>query len=322
MALQVTARPYAGEPDLERVSAMLDVCESIDRMGLRRTPDELRTGFHDPAVDPAHDIQLWEDAGGRVVGYGLVEVNRGDTLEGTLRFRVHPAVRAHNLDAQVIAWAESRMRALAAAQSIPARLLSMARDDDKRRKYALEQHHYKAVRYFFQLERSLAAPIAKPQFPPGFRLRQADPAQDAEVWIAMFNQTFVDHWNHHDLTPEEYRHQRQTDPGYTPQHDLIAIAPDGTFAALCWSIINRTEIARSGRKQALLHQIGTRRGFRKIGLGRAMLLAALRALKEDGMESVRLYVDADNPTGATRLYDSAGFQKVFMLITYAKDVTA
>jgi mycothiol synthase len=320
MPPQVTARPYVGEPDLERVSAMLDACESVDRMGLRRTPDELRAGFHDPAVDPAHDIQLWEDEGGRVVGYGLVEVKKGDVLEGTLRFRVHPAVRAHNLDAQVMTWAESRMGEI--AQNGAARLLSMARDDDKRRKYVLEQHHYQPVRYFYQLERSLTRPINEPQFPPGFTLRQADPTQDAEAWIAMFNQTFIDHWDHHDLTLEEYQHQRQTDPGYTPKHDLIAIAPDGTFAALCWSIINRTEIARSGRKQALLHQIGTRRGFRKIGLGRAMLLAALHALKEDGMESVRLYVDADNPTGATQLYDSAGFQKVFMLITYAKDVNA
>src|SRR3712207_8299806 len=51
------------------------------------------------------------------------------------------------------------------------------------------------------------------------------------------------------------------------------------------------------------------RSYRKIGLGRALLLAGLHRLKADGMETAALGVDAENPTGALGLYESTGFMK-------------
>ena len=47
----------------------------------------------------------------------------------------------------------------------------------------------------------------------------------------MFNQTFIDHWNHHPLTVETRKHWL-TDPNYKPELDLVAIAPDGTIRTL------------------------------------------------------------------------------------------
>jgi mycothiol synthase len=291
-------------------------------MGVSRSPDEVRTALEAPGIDPARDICLWEDADGELMAYAMVEIAGEEAPEGTLRFRVHPAARALNLDGEVIRWAEARMRELATGRGVLLRLMSFARADDKPRVFMLEWHHFKPIRYFFQLGRTLDGPIDAPAFPLGFVLRHADPAQDGAGWVEMFNQTFIDHWDHHDLTLAQYMHRRQTDPGYDPRHDLIVSAPEGTFAAFCWSLVNREEMARTGRREALLHQIGVRRGFRQMGLGRATMLAALRALQADGLESVRLYVDADNPTGATRLYESVAFEKQLTLITYTKEVGA
>ncbi len=58
---------------------------------------------------------------------------------------------------------------------------------------------------------------------------------------------------------------------------------------------------RSGRSEGWIELLGTRRGHRKIGLGRALVLAGLQRLKADGVETALLGVDGDNPTGATRL---------------------
>jgi ribosomal protein S18 acetylase RimI-like enzyme len=66
--------------------------------------------------------------------------------------------------------------------------------------------------------------------------------------------------------------------------------------------------------------LGTRRGFRRIGLGRAMLLAGLNQLKIAGMEMAKIGVDADNPNGALQLYESVGFRKVHTNISYFKYV--
>ncbi len=116
----------------------------------------------------------------------------------------------------------------------------------------------------------------------------------------MFNQTFIDHWNYHPLTVETHKHWF-TDPNYKPEFDLVAIAPDGTFAAFCFCYINPEENEHFARKEGWIADLGTRRGFRKIGLGRAMLLAGLHQLKAAGMDTAKLGVDADNPNGASRL---------------------
>lgn len=67
-------------------------------------------------------------------------------------------------------------------------------------------------------------------------------------------------------------------------------------------------------------RLGTRRGFRRMGLGRAMLLAGMHRLKAVGMDTAKLGVDAENPLGAGRLYESVGFRKIYTQISYIKDV--
>ena len=51
---------------------------------------------------------------------------------------------------------------------------------------------------------------------------------------------------------------------------------------------------------------------------RALLLAGLHALKEAGMESAMLGVDAESLTSATRLYESVGFVERKRFILYRR----
>ena len=142
---------------------------------------------------------------------------------------------------------------------------------------------------------------------------------DVERWVETFNLSFIDHWGFHPLTVERRRH-RLTDPNYRPERDLIAVAPDGTFAAFCHCHIDPADNARYERSEGWIGVLGTRRGYRKIGLGRAMLLAGMRLLKAEGMATAVLGVDAENPTGALRLYESVGFYKAESGIAYCKDL--
>ena len=106
-----------------------------------------------------------------------------------------------------------------------------------------------------------------------------------------------------------------------PKRDATAsIAPDGTFAAFCESRIHTEDNKRNGRKEGRIGVLGTRRGFRQLGLGRAMLLTAMERLKAKGMDTVLLAVDSENPSGALRLYESVGFEKVVTNISYVKNL--
>lgn len=313
--MAIHARPYKGAPDPERLSLLLAECDAILGIGLKRTPEVLQFSFENPEIDQI--VNLWEDETGRLLGYSLLEFSPPPEPKATLRFRAHPATP--EVDAAIMTWAIAHC-AKDNGRSAVMQMMSSAHNQDIERVHLLEKEGFKPIRFFHQLVRPLDAPVEAPDLPPGFTLRHADPAQDGAAWVEMYNQTFIDHWDHYDLTLERYRHVRETRPGYFRHHDLIAIAPDSTFAAFCWSFIDLEAEFPGDARSALLHQIGTRRGFRQRGLARAMIWNALRQLQLDGVTRVRLYVDADNAMNATRLYESVGFTHHFTLTTYAREI--
>src|SRR4029079_17832692 len=73
------------------------------------------------------------------------------------------------------------------------------------------------------------------------------------------------------------------------------------------NVINQRENAEFGRLRGLLDSVFVRRAWRGRGLGYAMVMRSLELLREQGMTSAWLGVDAENPTGALRLYEKAGF---------------
>jgi mycothiol synthase len=309
-------RPYAGEVDLEPIADMLNDCEALDTLDEGTSVAELRLEFADPEFDAARDLCLWEDASGRLIGFGqLIIHTESDEPDGYLWFKVHPSARGEDLEAQILAWGEERIREAQRERGMPIEMVASARALDHARQELLAQHGFSVLRYFLRLARPLDEPIPTPQFPAGFTLTAGD--HDPAAWAALFNESFIDHWRYHPSTVEGYNHA-VSDPNYRPELNLVASAPDGTFAGFCWCQINAEENARNGRSEGWIDGLGTRRGFRRIGLGRAMLLAGLHCLQAAGVEHARLGVDADSPTGATRLYESVGFEEVFRTIVYRK----
>jgi mycothiol synthase len=68
--------------------------------------------------------------------------------------------------------------------------------------------------------------------------------------------------------------------------------------------------------------LAVRRPWRRRGLGSALLTHAFAALHERGMRRMALGVDAENPTGATRVYERAGMRVSQQYATYSKELRA
>lgn len=319
LSTNIIMRPYAGEADLPAIADLLNACEAVDRLEAGTSVEELRQEFDDPDWDLSRDVRLWQE-GTRLIGFGAVWVlPPGDNHSGFLWCNVHPTVRGSDLETQILAWSEQRMREVAHERGVCVNLRASARSTHHYRVSLLEQHGFAIERYFYRMTRSLSEPIPEAQFPAGFSVRHVDRDRDAEAWVAMFNESFIDHWNHHPLTIEQFMHYTH-EPDYTPEFDRIAVADDGTFAAFCTGHIYPKDNQRSGRNEGWINVLGSRRGFRRLGLGRAMLLSGLQQLKAIGAETALLGVDSENPSGALRLYESVGFSKLYTSIAYAKEV--
>jgi len=318
--LSVSSRRYAGESDLTAIAHLMNTCEEVDRLDEGTSISELGQKFSEPSRNPARDICLWEDASGKLIGFAELSIaETGEPIDGWLWFRVHPDARCGDVEAAAVAWGETRMREVASWRGARVKLRSWVNAVDADRISVLESCGFIVDRHFWRMARSLSEPIAEPQFPEGFTLRLFPGEQDAEAWVELYNQSFIDHWNHHDLTVEKFKYDL-AQPSYRKDLDLIAVAADGTFAAFCYCEISKEECDRTGRNEGWIMSLGTRRGFRKIGLGRAMLLAGLHRLKAAGVETAIIGVDTANPSGALRLYESADFHNIRDKISYVKDV--
>ncbi|MGB3404669.1 MAG: GNAT family N-acetyltransferase [Microcoleaceae cyanobacterium] len=310
-------RPYQGETDLEIIAQFYNDCEQVDQLGYWITADNLRQSYNSPGFNPNLDLRLWENNQGQLIAIAAVHRSIStDKPESFLGFRVHPKFRDKNLERDIIAWGLKRVRE-SFPQQKQIKLRADCRSHQQEKINLLKDFGFISDRYFFQMQRDLNQPLPQPQLPDGFVVRSVNPQQDAEAWIEMFNQTFIDHWNHHDLTLEQYQHHIKS-PSYDPDLDLVLIAKDGTFAGFCEGQIYHYDNQRNGRNEGWINILGTRRGFRKLGLGRAMLLTGMHRLKAKGMEIALLGVDAQNPSGALKLYESVGFEKSHTSIDYLK----
>ena len=124
----------------------------------------------------------------------------------------------------------------------------------------------------------------------------------------MDNTAFRDHWGHSDGKLEEFLHWMNR-PHMRPELWLVAEEEaSGEVVGVALNIIDPDWIAQTGRQEGEIDTLAVLREHRKKGLGRALLVQSLHALHDEGMEAAYLYADADNLTGAMRLYEDVGFR--------------
>ena len=113
-----------------------------------------------------------------------------------------------------------------------------------------------------------------------------------------------------EATTERYKELMRT-PGYDLELDLVAEAPDGRFGAYCICWMDQANGVGA------LEPVGTRPGFRRRGLARAVVLEGLRRMKVRGALTALVCFEEDNAP-ARRLYESVGFSVCSPIYTYTK----
>ncbi len=315
----LTTRAYAGEADLPALVELLETCEAVDRLGLVTSEAALRAELCEPGFDPARDLRLWQDAGGALLAMGRLWVAPLDEqAEVIVWLYVRPAARGGDLEDRIIAWAEGRAREAARERGAPARLRSHVRESQTERIALLERHGLRLARSFLRMACRLDEPPPQAAPPAGYTIRPLAGVDEALLWADTYNASFGDHWNAHTAGPEYMAHLIEHDPDYRADGNLVALAPGGGAAGICYCYISPEERDDDGAV-GWVETLGVRREYRRAGLGRALLLAGLRWLHAQGAASARLSVDADSPTGATRLYGACGFRPVLVNRVYLKE---
>ncbi|MEU0791198.1 GNAT family N-acetyltransferase [Amycolatopsis sp. NPDC005961] len=248
--------------------------------------------------------RLWF-SDGELVAWGWAQLPRRvrrtdgsvkDVTGAYLAHQVHPE-HAGLVD-DVITWFD------ATAENLERTVLPCAGDE-----FALERwaaHGYETdpaalgdTGSWTQLTERDLVDIEEPVLPRGFRFRTADEAGPAAAVEA-----HVHAWTPTSYTAEAYEGVRRT-PAYRGDLHILIEAPDGTMAAsaILWlDEVNET---------VEFEPVGTHPGYRRLGLGRAMMLHGLHRARAAGARHATVAcLGAPGHPRARGLYHGVGFREI------------
>jgi ribosomal protein S18 acetylase RimI-like enzyme len=314
-------RRFQGESDYPHILAVISASEQADQIDRIDTLEEIANRYSQLSnCDPYHDM-IFAEINGEVIGY-----LRGFWQEESETVRVYnsvgfiiPAWRRKGIGNAMLHWMEDRLREVAAAH--PAGLARFFQVEAKHfqegKVILLERAGYQPVRYFQEMVRLDLENISETPLPAGLEVRPVLPEHYRQIW-ASADETFQDEWSYTRPTEEDYQ-SWLADPHFQPHLWQIAwdTATDQVVGHVL-TYIDQAQNEKLNQKRGYTEGIGVRHDWRRRGLARALIALSLQTLKAQGMSESAMIVDSENLSGATRLYESCGFQVVRCNAIYRK----
>jgi ribosomal protein S18 acetylase RimI-like enzyme len=227
---------------------------------------------------------------GRVVGYGDIVIDKDELALD---------VAAPDHWPTIYEWAEERARVEGVRR---VRVVLPSGHETER---LVERRGYRLWRSNYTMQVVLEATPPEPlRVPEGIELRPYRHS-DERALRTVLNETFANDPFFQEASPAHFREFYLRARGFDPS--LWRLAWDGPeLAGFVLALSERVGEPGLG----WVHSLGVRVPWRRRGLGEALLRAAINELHARGFRRVGLGVDAENETGALRLYERVGMSVV------------
>ncbi|MBN2471947.1 MAG: GNAT family N-acetyltransferase, partial [Anaerolineae bacterium] len=314
MDTQVTDTLHLRAPalaDLSAVVALMNMVSLAEQGVKRMTEDRLRREWGLPSLSPEQDARLAFTAAGDLVGY--IEVwGRGTFIELGVDGCVHPDWQGQGIGAALMDWAEAYGAEVLLPRAPEGAHVALATGTDASNERAarlFRRRGYHIVRHFWRMAGDLDQDSLPdlPDWPDGITIRPYIPKLDDRFVYQVMQDSFRDHWGFHAKPFDEWRHWSTSGEDFDPGLWFLAVTLESggneiVGAALCRP--DRPEDPDMG----WIDTLGVLRDYRQQGIGSALLRYAVGEFHRRGKARVGLMVDAENATGATRIYEQAGLR--------------
>ena len=297
--------------DLGAVHALI-VASEIEEFGEAEgfSLDELEGNWTQLELEKDAWVAIAPD--GALAGYGYVQDRRHVRLD--IEVYVHPAHYGRGIGTTLVRLAEVRAREHVPLAPPGTRVVfnNWINALNTEARSLLEREGYTPVRYFFRMEITFSEEPAAPTWPAGITVRSGGADEDLRPFYETSDEAMAENWGHVPRSFEEWM-ERRTRSSFDPSLWFLALDDGAPAAAALCSISDGI---------GWIDTLAVRAAWRRRGLGYALLTHAFRELYGRGMRRMALGVDAENPTGATRLYERAGMHVGQKYATYGKELRA
>lgn len=301
----VTQGRCDGPADLAALCDMLSSAWAEDPAGVYWHPGDLIWRYFLLTINdaPRQCIRIWR-AGDEALGFAW-----HDPRDGYVDWQAHPRARRLGLETEMIEWALMRHSASQSGRPPAERRppFTGCCDTDMGRQAVLERHGFaREGNVFHHLTRALSDPLPEVRLPAGFALRGLAGEHEHASRAAAHQSAF-----HPSRVSAAHYLRLMRLPGYAREMDVVAVAPDGRIAAFALGWVD----PRAG--VGVFEPVGTHADFRRMGLGRAVLIEGMRRMRARGCHTAFVMCEGDN-AGVNQFYQSAGFALIRRDFDYSR----
>jgi mycothiol synthase len=261
--------------------------------------DFLRNRWGRDGFELSTDAWIVTRGDGTVVAYGHVIRDAPNIVESL--GVVHPHHRGKGLGTALLERIDARARQMLAETSDP-RFRHAINAGDRAAATLLRTRGLRPVRHFWHMEIDLDRPIDPGSALRGIEIRSIDADRDLRTVHSVLVEAFSQDWGFHlPKGYDEWEEEETGAPSFDPTLWLLATADASPVGALTASL------AEDGGWVDYLGVVPSHRGR---GIGGALLRRTFVAFRARGIRRALVSVDAENPTGATALYERVGMRVV------------
>lgn len=321
MPADLTWRPLTRE-DARASADLLNAVETVDRTGENYTEADTLQELVDPHADLEH-ASLAAFDGDTMVGYMKIRYKPApdDVHRVFLDGAVHPAHRRRGVGTKLVT------AGVAAAKVVHARhhpALKLVVDVHKAEHIAslaelLRSRGFVPARWFQGMEHPLGDAIGDAAIPAGLRAEPWSERIDEE-FRSVRNEAYRDHWGATPMPVDMWRNKIVNQTFRPEVSFLLRDEATGVPAAVLVTLSWDADTAATGVRDACFMVIGTLRQYRKRGAASGLIAHALRAAARHGYDRASLSVDSASPSGASGIFEKAGFTPGRRYVRWALEV--
>ena len=300
MTSSIAARPFSWD-DLECWTRLYNEAFGITGAEEELDGPSMKNLLSMPGLDPERDCFIVQDSGadiGLAIVWMELPIRRAVMELGVLD--------ADSAQTSVLALIEA---AIARARQLEvSKLHTQVQSKDESKIRLLQEFGFQPVRRYATM-RWRGRILGETELPNGFSLRSFRLGCDVRTLADIQNAAFGDSWGFSPNTEEQIE-ARVAARSTTPE-GIIFVTHKESVVAYNWTV----RPAGPGGKHGRIAMTGVHPHFQGRGLSRPTVLAGMKWLRSQGVETIELDMDSSN-LSAAKVYASLGFERVSESVWY------